>query len=134
MPNVTLNLNGIQDNAIQDNFQKIQDYFNSLPVNQTAFQACEVFVTGNVTGAKINHKLGGVPLDALISRLIAPSAARLKLRFADFTKSEVVFDVTGLSAGETLSARLLIGTFPDVVTVGDVVRASSEVQEFRSKF
>lgn len=134
MPNVSLNVTGITDEAVRDNFQKIQNFLNDLQVSSSQIQACEIFVTGNVTQAKIEHKLGGIPLDIVISRLIAPSATRLKFRFAEFTKTDVVFDVTGLAANEVLSARFLAGTFPDVVTVGDIVRADSEVQELRSKF
>jgi hypothetical protein len=134
MRNIQLNILGISDQFAAENFQKIQDFLNGMQNTQNQLQACEVFVTGNVTSAKLSHKLGGVPLDVLVTRLIAPSAARLKFRFADFTKTEVIFDVTGLSAGETLSARFLVGTFPDVVAVGEILRASTETQEYRSKF
>lgn len=134
MPNIDLALNNIQDQIVRDNFKKLQDFINGQGVTQNQFQACEIYVTDNVTGLKIKHKLGGVPLDAIISRLIAPSAAKLKFNFSDFTKDEVSVDVTGLTSGNVLSARFLVGTFPDVVTVGSVVRASSEVQEVKGKF
>lgn len=132
--NLSLNLTPLENEAVRDNFQKAQDFVNNQPFGPGRWQACEIYVTANTTTGKIEHKLGGIPLDAFITRLIAPSAARLKLRFADFTRTEIVFDVTGLAAGETLSARFLVGSFPDVVTVGTPVRASTETQEFRSKF
>lgn len=134
MPNLSLNVTGITDEAVRDNFQKIQQFLNDLQTSSNQIQACEIYVTGNVTGLKIEHKLGGVPLDVIVSRLIAPSAARLVPKYSEFTKNEVVFDVSGLAAGEVLSARLLVGTFPDVVSVGDVVRGDAETQQFRSKF
>lgn len=134
MRNVDLNLSGVSDENLRNNFQKLQDFLNGIQTSQNQLQACEIYVTGNVTGAKIEHRLGGVPTDVILSRLIAPSAARLKFRFADFTSTEVVYDVTGLSTDETLSARFLVGSFVDVVTSGSPVRTSVETQEFRSKY
>ena len=130
---IDLNLHGVQDPVVRDNFRKIQDFLNNLPVADN-FQACEVFVTGNVSGATMKHKLGGVPKDVIISQLIAPSAAKLKFTFSAFTKDAVAFDVTGLSSGETLYARFLVGTFPNLVTVGEAVHVDTEVQEIRGKF
>lgn len=134
MPNLDLLLANVQDNVTRENFQRIQDFMNSLGTTQKQLQACEIFMTGNVSGAKIAHKLGGIPLDVILTRLIAPSAARLTFRYSDFTNAEVVFDVSGLTSGQNLSARFLVGTIPDVVTLGSVVRASTETQELRSKF
>lgn len=132
--NIDLNLFNIQDQGTRDNFQKIADFLNNMETTQKQLQACEIFVTANIDGAKIAHKLGGIPLDLILTRLIAPSAARLKFRYSDFTKDSIVYDVTGLGSDEILSARFLVGTFPNAVTTGTVARASSEVQEFRSKF
>lgn len=134
MPNLELNLSGLTDEKVRENFQKIQDFLNNFQTSPNQIQAVEIYVTGNATGIKIGHKLGGIPLDVIPTRIVAPSAARLKPKFSEFTKDAVVFDVTGLGAGETLSARLLVGTFPNVVSVGDVVRGDAETQQFRSKF
>ncbi len=131
---ISLNLNGIKDEDVRQNFQDIQNILNAQVFDLERFQAIEIYVTANVTGLKISHRLGGIPLDVIPSRLIAPSAARLTPKFSEFTKNEVVFDVSGLSAGETLSARLLIGIFIDVVTVGEVARGDNETQQLRSKF
>lgn len=134
MPNLELNLNSLQDETIRTNFQKIQDLLNGTQTTQNQIQAVEIYVTANATGIKIGHKLGGVPLDVILTRLIAPSAARLTPKYSEFTKDEVVFDVSGLASGESLSARLLVGTFPNVVSVGDVVRGDAETQQYRSKY
>lgn len=130
---IDLRLPLVQDGLMREVLRQIQDFANALPVGPASFQACEIAVTGNVSNAKLAHKLGGVPKDALISRLIAPSAARLTFRYSDFTKDEIVYDVSGLVDGETLHARFLIGTFPDVLTVGTVPTGSAS-QEIRSKF
>jgi len=132
--NVLLNLDGIQDQNVRDNFRVLQDFLNSFGMSQKQFQACEIYVTANTTGLKIKHNLGGVPLDFIITRLIAPSAARLKANFSSFTKTDVSVDITGLAAGEVLSARFLVGSFTDVVTPSEVIRADTEVQELRGKF
>lgn len=131
---LSLDLADIADSRVRDNFQKLQDFANSLDITGEGFQPVEIFVTENVTQAKITHNLGGVPLDAILTRLIAPSAARLKLRFAEFTKNEIVFDVSGLASGETLRARLLVGSLPNVVSHGVLSQGDVETQELRSKF
>lgn len=134
MDNLNLNLSGVDDQKLRDNFQKIQDFVNGMGTTQNQLQACEIYVTANQTGLKISHGLGSVPLDLIITRLIAPSATKLIAKYSEFTKDEVVFDISGLSDGETLSARCLVGTLPDVVTVGSVVRGDAETQEFRGAF
>jgi hypothetical protein len=134
MKALDLNISKISDESVRDSLRRVEDFLNNLPISQGFFQACEIFVTGDVDGAKIAHKLGGVPLDVVISRLIAPSAAKLTLRQSDFTKDEVVYDVTGLGDGETLNARFLVGNFPDRVLVGAEARGSSETQEVKGKF
>ncbi len=131
---ISLDLANIQDQVVRDNMRKIQDFLNARPAAGDTFQACEIYVTENTAGLKIKHALGQVPLDCLVSRLIAPSAAKLKINFSDFSRTEVSVDVTGLASGETLSARLFVGTFPNVVTVGTVSRADTEVQELKGKF
>ena len=131
---ISLNLNGLKDPDSRDNFQKIQDFLNNLAISHENFQAVEIYVTQNTTGLKIDHKLGGVPLDIIVTRLIAPSAARLIPQYSEFTKDAIYFDISGLASGESLNARLLVGTFSNVVSVGGVVRGDSETMQFRGKF
>lgn len=133
MPNLSLEINTIQDQALRANFQKIQDFINGQGTTQNQLQSCEIFVTDNVEGLKIKHSTGGIPLDFILTRLIAPSATKLKVNFADFTKDAISVSITGLTSGQTLSARFLVGTIPNAVVVGSTIRASSEVQEFKSK-
>ncbi len=132
--NLELLLNGIEDSVVRDNFRKIMEFLNSQAVGGKSFQACELFVTGNATGIKILHKQGGIPKDCIISMLIAPSAARLVIDYANFTNEEASFDVSGLAAGETLHARLLLGTLQEVVTVGESFAEEDPTQQARSKF
>lgn len=130
---IDLDLQTIPDQNLRNSMQKVQDFLNNLPVSQDYFQPCEISVTENVTGAKLSHKLGGIPKDAILSRLIAPSAAKLKFRFSDFTSSEIVYDVTGLASGETLNARFLVGSFPDSVSTGTTPSGAAS-QELKGAF
>jgi hypothetical protein len=131
---IDLNLSGIEHQGIRDNFQLLQDFLSSAQTGPQQLQVIELFVTGTQAGIRIGHKLGAIPLDVIVSRLVAPSAARLIPKYAEFTKDAVVFDTSGLDTSQTLSARLIIAAFSDVVTVGTVKRGDSETQEFRSKF
>lgn len=127
-------LHHIEDPVIRDNFRKIVEFINGQVPGGKAFQAVELYVTANATGIKINHALGSVPKDAILTMLVASSTARLVIDYAGFTASEVSFDVTGLAAGEKLHARLLVGTFQDVVTVGEAFEEEDPTMQVRSKF
>lgn len=124
----------VEDPVIRDNFRKIIEFLGANPVRQDAFKACELFVTGNATGIKIKHGLNQVPKDAIIVRLIAPSAARLVVDFAEFTSDEASFDVTGLASGEKLHARILVGTIENVATFGESFAMEDPTQQARGKF
>lgn len=127
-------LQHVEDQVVRDNFRKIAEFLNNRMVGGRSFQAVELYVTANQAGIKINHSLGGIPKDAIITMLIAPSGARLVIDYAEFTSSQVSFDVTGLASGEKLHARLLIGTFQDVVTVGEAFEEEDPTMQTRSKF
>lgn len=127
-------LNQVEDTVIRDNFRKIVEFINGQVPGGKSFQAVELFVTANATSIKINHSLGSVPKDAILTMLVASSTARLVIDYAEFTDSQVSFDVSGLASGEKLHARLLIGTFQDVVTVGESFAEEDATQQVRSKF
>lgn len=131
---LSIPLQQIQDVTVRDNLQKIVDFLLRAPFSGSAFQAVELYVTANATGIKINHALGAIPKDVILTQLSAPSAARLVVNYASFTSSEVSFDVSGLASGEKLHARLLVGTLPNVVTAGDSFAEESATQQLRSKF
>lgn len=131
---LSIPLQQIQDVTVRDNLQKIVDFLLRAPFSGSAFQAVELYVTANATGITIDHKLGQVPKDAILTMLIAPSAARLVIDYAEFTNEKVSFDVTGLASGETLHARLLVGAFEDVVTVGESFAEENATQQERGKF
>lgn len=127
-------LSQVQDPILRENFKKIIDFLSQSALQQDAFQAAEIYVTANVTGLKIGHKLSSVPKDVIVTRLVAPAAARLVVDYAGFTSEEALFNVTGLASGETLHARVLLGTLQNVVQVGETFTTESPTQQIRSKF
>ena len=132
--NIALLVNQIEDPIVRDNFKKIMDFLNQQELGASAFKAVELYVTANATGIKIKHGLNSVPKDAILTMMVSPSGARLVVGYSDFTNEEVSFDVTGLSSGETLHARLLVGTFQSVVTFGESFVTEDSNQQLRSKF
>lgn len=121
----------ITDFYIRDNFQKIQDYFDAAAQLFESLQSIEIFFTSNAEKVKISHGLGFIPLDVLVTRLIAPSGAKLIFYYSEFTQGEIVVSITGLSG--VLNARLLVGTFPSTITVNSQDRGNNESQEVESK-
>ncbi len=117
MSNLQLNLNSVSDHLVRDNLTKIQDFLNNLQNSAKSFQLLTISATANVTAAKLAHNLGVIPNDAILTRLIAPSAAKLTLKFASFSKEEIVYDLTGMADGDSLTANYLLGSATDIVTV-----------------
>lgn len=134
MTGFDLFLEQVQDPAARENFRKIIDFLGSNPVKQEGFKACELYVTANQTGLKIKHGLSSIPKDVITTRMVASSTARLVLNYADFTAEEISVTVSGLADGEKLHARLLVGSFEDVVTFGSGLSIESPTQQIRSKF
>lgn len=124
-----LELSGIQDQLTRENFKTLQEMMGSLPI-ASGFRVVEFSVTSNQDRTKIPHGLKAIPLDVIVTRHVAPSGAKLTLHYSEFTNTELVFSVSGLSG--TLSARLLVGAFPNVISQG-VTRADNETQEFKAK-
>lgn len=125
-----LELSGLQDELTRENFKTLQEMMGMLPI-ASQFKVVEFSVTANQDRIKIRHGLGAIPLDVIVSRLVSPSGAKLTLLYSEFTATELVATVTGLSG--TLSARLLVGNFPNVISSG-VTRGNDETQEFKCKF
>lgn len=117
MDNMSLNLSGIDDQKLRDNFQQIQDFVNSLSNAAKKFQVIGISAQANVSNAKMAHSLGTVPSDAFITKLVTPSAAKLTFIFDSFTNEFVFYTVTGLADGETLSANVFVGSMTDLADV-----------------
>lgn len=121
----------LRDTMIQENFKILQEFMEASALTAESFRVLEVFLTGNVAQVKIPHRLGFVPLDVIVSRLVAPSGAKLTLLYSEFTPTDIVLTVTGLSG--VLNARLLVGKFPSVQTTNSQARGNNETQELKSK-
>jgi len=108
--NPILAIKEIGDLVIRRNFQELRDYFDKNG-QLDDFVLLEIEVTQNQTNFKINHGLKTIPQDVFATRVIAPSAAGLVLNFGLFDTSSINITVTGLASGESLKARLFVGTF-----------------------
>lgn len=107
--NPILAITEIADLIIRKNFQALRDYFDTNG-QLDGFTFVEFSVTSNQDNLKIKHNLGFVPKDVLVSRLIAPSAAKLELNHGKFDSTNIDATITGLSSGETLACRLFVGS------------------------
>ena len=126
-----LELTQIRDPLLLENFKILQEFMDSASLTAERFRVLEVFLTGNVAQLKIPHGLGAIPLDVIVSRLVAPSGAKLTLLYSEFTKDDIVVTVTGLTG--IFNARLLVGSFPKVQTTNSQSRGNNETQELKSK-
>lgn len=110
-PKLFLAIKEIADNTIRKNFQAIQDFLgDSGQLNGFVFLEFEV--TKNEANYKIAHSLGSAPKDVIVTRLIAPAAARLVLNHGKFTTSQIDATISGLTSGQSLKCRMLVGTYP----------------------
>ena len=113
--NPILAIKEIGDLVIRRNFQELRDYFDKNG-QLDDFKLIEFEVTQNQNNLKINHGLGTIPKDVFPTRVIAPTAAGLVLNHGKFTADSIDITVTGLSSGETLKARLFVGSFKGSVS------------------
>lgn len=127
-----LNLDQIQDQLTRENFKTLQEFMTGAALTAERFRVIEAAFTGDVSQFTMRHGLGFIPLDVLVTRLIAPSGAKLTFLYSEFTADDLVVTVSGLSG--SMSVRLLVGSFPNVISVGSISRASNETQEVKSRF
>jgi hypothetical protein len=117
MSNLNLSLSNISDQPSRDNFQKIQDLLNKVTNAGNKFDLITISATANAVDATMQHSLNVAPTDAIITSLIAPSAAKLTLDYASFDKEFVYYSVSGLNSGEKLTATVLVGNAKDLLTL-----------------
>lgn len=114
----------IQDQYVRKNFENIQKYFEAQ--NQLLnFKFFERVFNAEITGAKIAHGLGYIPLDILVTRMTGEGSVTVK--YAEFTNEHVVLDVSG-----PCRIRFYVGTYPSFDT--DEETSPTEEQEFQSAF
>lgn len=124
-------LQGITDSAIRSNFEKIERYVTANG-QLDGFKFLEVTKNSNEANFKLAHGLPSVPKDALITRLIAPtSSVKLSINWGLCDGSNMDLTVTGLAAGETMSARLFVGTFKGSESAAPV--ESSDIEQFKGR-
>ncbi len=126
-----LELTQVRDPLLLENFKILQEFMEKAALTSEQFRCLEVFLTDNAAQVKIPHGLNFVPLDVIVSRLVAPSGAKLTLLYSEFTQTDIVVTVTGLSG--VLNARLLVGKFPQVQTTNSQTRGDNEIQEYKCR-
>lgn len=133
MPGVSslINLNENQKAGVLgklvENFRRLQNYFDTASqVEGTVLLAFSLPLGGGQV--KIPHGLGNVPKDVILTRLLAPSGAKLIVHHGLFDSTNIVVSATG--TGSDLKARLLVGTF---TSSDSAAVESSETQEFVGK-
>ena len=91
-PTPDLQLAQIQDQYVRKNFQNLIDYFSGQ--NQLLnFRFFEQVFTEAITGQKLAHGLGVVPLDILVTHI--SGAGKVTFKYGSFDESYIVMDVTG---------------------------------------
>jgi hypothetical protein len=88
------------DNAVKENFIKLQNGLNDEPVLKGGFVLLTVVTTGAETGKKVKHGLGTVPKDVVVTR----ATGSYTLQYDAFTNEEIVLDTAG-----AVDLRLLVG-------------------------
>lgn len=121
-------LQEISDSYVRENFKRLQAFFAKRPGVED-FKAIEIMVTEAAPNFKIKHGLGLIPTDVILSRLIAPSGAKLTLNFGAFTKEEISVTTSG-----PLRARLLVGSFQNTLVnqpKGPLEETPSSAQDYK---
>lgn len=98
-----LSIKEISDAYVQNNFKKLQDYFNSQNQLQD-FNFVEFVFSGAIQNQKLAHGLSIVPQDVLIMRLTGPGA--LTLNWGLFDSKNLDITTTG-----ACRVRLFVGSF-----------------------
>lgn len=128
-PTPDMSVKEIVDIYVRNNFKKLQDFFNSQP-GVELFQPIDFQVDSAVTEFTIKHGLGFIPVDILVTQLIASSGVKLTVHHGLNTKDDLV-----VSASGALKARLLVGRSKNVLSVGSgtFTTNTTDTQEFKSK-
>lgn len=117
--------------AIKRNFEELTRYFDQNG-QLNAFKALNFEVPLGASEVKIKHGLNSVPRDFILSRLLAPSGAKLTVHFNEFTDTDIVVSMTG--SGDTpAKVRALVGTLNSGEEVGETFETNYLIQEFKSQ-
>ena len=108
--NPSLEITAIADLVLRRNFEQLRNYFD-LNGQFDGFKLLEFTVTKNETNLKIEHNLGYIPKDVIVSRLIGPTAAIFTVNHGKNTTTQLDITVTGLAADETVECRMFVGSY-----------------------
>lgn len=116
--------------VVRRNFDELARYFDKNG-QFNGFTPLSFELALGSTRVKINHGLGFIPRDVLLSRLLAPSGTLLRLHHSEFTDQYLVVSMTG-SGSTPAQVRLLVGTFNPGEEGVDMFTPGQILQEFRA--
>ena len=98
-----LPLSIIQDPALRQALQMIQDEHNSNPLNSGKLKSLTIYEASAVTDKELFHGLGLTPTDIIISRMMGAS---ISFDYDSATTEKINYTTTG-----AIEAHILIGRF-----------------------
>jgi hypothetical protein len=116
--------------VVRKNFDELARYFEANG-QFNGFTALSFDLALGSTREKINHGLGFVPRDVVLTRLLAPSGTLLRLHHSEFTDQHLVVSMTG-SGTTPAQVRLLVGTFNRGEEGVDMFTPGQILQEFKA--
>ena len=128
-----LSVKGVQEMLLvaRRNFESLGRYFDSNG-QLNGFKHVEFNVQAGESQLKIKHGLGFVPKDFILTRLLAPSGAKLTLHHKLFDQDNIVVSGTGWSSTVPMRVRALVGTFQGREASSESLDETAITQEIKA--
>lgn len=97
-------LKDIDDQYVQQNFFRLQKFFQAVPFFKGEFKHFELNFDRALTGQKVSHGLGFKPFDVIITYVTGPGT--LTFDYANFDDKNIVVTTTG-----ACKVRAFIGAY-----------------------
>lgn len=117
--------------SIRKNFEALAKFFESNG-QLNGFKHVEFNVQANESELKIAHGLGSVPKDVLVTRLLAPSGAKLKLHHNLFDTESIVVSGTGWATDVPMRVRAFVGTYGGREATSESLDPTAVLQEIKA--
>lgn len=99
-----LNLEKIQDDAVRDCLQKVQEEVRKNPFANGQFKFFEIKVTGGLIHTRFRHLMGFQPKDVILTYKVGPGVVTFHNEL--FDKEFIEFSTSG-----ALNMRFFVGTY-----------------------
>jgi translation initiation factor IF-1 len=104
---LTLLLNEIKDQYVQENFKRVENFINESPIFKPQFVFNEITTSAAVTNKVYKHNLSFTPKDVILMH-VSPYTATVTWRYNKFDSNFIYFDT---SAAVTI--RFLLGRYDE---------------------